>query len=380
MPQFLAQTSRGLVDVLNDELKNLGARATEKIPGGVLFDGNWELCYRANLTLRSATRVVMPILDFPAYQNEELYQNVRKHDFTKYIGVRGTVSVSASVRESSFQDQRFVALKVKDAIVDQFREKLGERPNVDADNADLRISVRCVRNQFSLAVDTTGDALFKRGYRELTPVEAPLKEHMAAGLLQMAGWKPGTPLLDPMCGGGTFLIEAALAARKIAPGADRKSFCFQRWTGFQKDVWRRVSEEVLSEETEADPSETPLFGFDWDRDSLRVAKAQAQNAGVLEQIQFQRAPVGTIQRPPGCDRPGVLIVNPPYGQRLGTRDELEDTYRELGVMVKRQFQGWTLWVLSPEAQLNKQLQMKAFRSFPVWNGPLECRFMGYQVR
>jgi 23S rRNA G2445 N2-methylase RlmL len=415
MPTFLAQTSRGLVEVLQQELSELGFSKLEKTAGGVLFDTNWEGCYRANLWLRTASRVVMPVLDFPAYQNDELYNNIKKHDFTKYIEPSQTIAIDASVRDSKFRDQRFVALKVKDAIVDQFREKFGVRPDVDVKNADLNISVRCVKNQFSVAIDTSGEPLFKRGYRADFAVAAPMKEHLAAGLLRLAGWKPGMPLIDPMCGGGTILIEAAMWAANIAPGIQRRSFGFQRLKGFQRDIWKTVCDEAARAEDQATEAReasalqnaeketatgsatagkgdegslkpkarTQIFGFDWDRKALKVAREQAMDADVADLIHFQASPVGTLTNPFAAREPaerGILIVNPPYGHRLGTRDELEDTYKELGTMAKRQFAGWRMWIISPEAELTAHLRMKSTKRFVVFNGPLECRFLGYDVK
>ena len=253
-------TSRGLGDALEAELAALGAEKTLKAPGGVYFDGNWALCYRANLRLRTASRILLPILDFTAYKPEELYDNVRRHDYTKYISSRGTLAVDASVRDSEiFRDQRFVAMKVKDAVVDQFREKFDERPDVDAANPDLRLVVRLVGNRFSMSVDTSGDALFKRGYR-VESVEAPLKENVAAALILLSEWDKASPIVDPMCGSGTFLIEAAMMAMNVAPGALRTRFAFQRFLGFKSEEWEAELDAALEKETDELPFK--FYGYD----------------------------------------------------------------------------------------------------------------------
>jgi putative N6-adenine-specific DNA methylase len=239
MPEFFAVSSKGLIEVLESELKALGLTTTSRKPSGVGFESNWEGCYKANLHLRTATRILKPILDFPAYQYEELYDNVLKHDFTKYIDPNGTIAVDAVVRESKLSDQRMIALKVKDAIVDQFRDKFGVRPNVDTKNPWLKIVVRVVKNQVSMAIDTSGTSLSLRGYRSEAG-DAPLREHLAAAIVQMTGWDKESVIYDPMCGSGTLLIEAALMARKIAPGTLSKGFCFQKFNGFQEDVWSRL--------------------------------------------------------------------------------------------------------------------------------------------
>ncbi len=374
MPKFFAMTSRGLSDALEAELKELGLNRVLKGPGGVYFDGNWSSCYRANLRSRIATRILLPILDFPAYKPEELYHNVLKHDFTKYIAPSGTIAVDASVRDSGqFRDQRFVAMKVKDAIVDQFRDKFGERPNVDTDLPDLKIVVRAVRNQFSMSIDTSGDPLFKRGYRT-GMTDAHLKEHVAAGILHMTGWKGDTPIVDPMCGSGTLLIEAAMIALNIAPGSMRKRFAFQKLTAFKKDEWKKEVE--LATETEKAELPFKFYGFDLDRRALEIAEQNADAAGLSEYIEFRRHPMETLKAPV---EQGIMLVNPPYGERLGEQGELIETYKNLAHVMKTSFKGWDCFVLSGNAELSAAMKLKAERKFPVHNGPIECRLLKYNM-
>lgn len=373
MARFFAMTSRGLMDALEQELKELGFEKLEKGFSGYYFESSWAGCYRANLRLRTATRILLPILDFPAYKNEDLYNNVRRHDFTKYIASSGSIAVDANVRDSAMKDQRFVAMKIKDAIVDQFREKYGERPNVDVERPDLKIIARAVKNEFALAIDTTGEPLFKRGYR-VGQVEAHLKENVAAALLKMTDWKGDTAVVDPMCGSGTFLIEAALMALRVAPGSLRKHFAFQKLLGFQKDEWEQEVSSAMAEELDELPFK--FYGYDVDKNALATAKKNAERAGVAELIEFQRHPMETLTAPVES---GMLIVNPPYGERLGMKDELIETYKNLAHTMKTAFKGWDCYVLSGDPELSAAMHLKAERKYPVFNGPIECRLLKYRM-
>lgn len=374
MARFFAMTSRGLSDVLERELKSLGMEKVLRGPGGVYFEGNWANCYRANLRSRIATRILLPILDFPAYKPEDLYHNIRKHDFTKYIDPQGTIAVEASVRDSgAFRDQRFVAMKVKDAVVDQFRQKFDERPDVETAAPDLKIVVRAVKNNFSVSIDTSGEPLFKRGYRT-GHVEAHVKEHLAAGLLSLTDWQCDVPVVDPMCGSGTFLIEAALQALRISPGTLRQRFAFQKLRGFQRVEWEREVNEAMSEERDELPFK--FYGFDIDRQALKVAQRSAEEAGVAEVVEFQRHPMETLVAP--ADK-GIMIVDPPYGARTGTKDEWIETYKNLAHVMKTGFKGWDCYVLSGEPELSAAMKLKAERKFPVYNGPIECRLLKYRM-
>ena len=374
MPRFFAMTSRGLGEVLEQELREMGIEKVERTFGGVQFEGNWAQCYRANLRSRIATRILMPILDFPAYNPEDLYNNILKHDFTKYIPPNGTIAVEANVRDSGvFRDQRFVAMKIKDAIVDQFREKFDVRPDVNVDNPDLRVVARAVKNGFSISIDTSGDALFKRGYR-VGISDAHVKEHLAAGILKLAGYTGDQPVVDPMCGSGTFLIEAALIALKISPGTLRKGFGFQKLAGFQRDVWEKEVDAALGEELDEIPFK--MYGFDVDKKVLQVAQANAEEAGVDAFIDFQRAPMETLKSPV---EKGLMVVDPPFGERMGEKELLLDTYKDLAHTMKVGFNGWECYVLSGSPDLSAAMKLKAERKFPLYHGPIECRLLKYRM-
>lgn len=400
MAKFLALTSRGLIEELKNELDELGFKNATLQMGGVHFESNWEGLYRAHLQSRVATRFLLPILDFPAYKPEDLYFNTQKHDFTKYISTKQTLAVDATVRESAFTDQRFVALKVKDAIVDQFRELSGERPDVEKKTPDLKIYVRVVRNFVSMSVDLTGETLSHRGYRKEAG-EAPLAEHLAAALIRISGWKPGMPFIDLMCGSGTIPIEAALMAMNVAPGTLRKGFAFQKLKGFEAEKWDQVLESTLDLEMSetADVgtlvpghnSENPqenvtlhasaqkkIWGFDISGQMVQISRSNAQRAGVEDWIEWQKQKVTLAENPSPTEK-GILLLNPPYGERLGDKHELEDLYRDLAYVLKTHFKGWTCWILAGNRELTPFLKLKATRKVPVFNGPLECRFLRYEI-
>lgn len=374
MANFLALTSRGLEPAVLAELEELGIKNPKEKPLGVEFESNWQGCYRANFLLRSASRVILPILDFHAYNADDLYHHLMKHDFTKYIEPGQTISIDGKTRLSNvFRDQRFLAHKAKDAIVDQFRKKFGERPNVDTKNPDLRVLIRVVKTSVSVAIDTSGESLSHRGYRQKS-VMAPLREHMAAGLLRMAGWKPETPLVDPMCGSGTFLIEAALWATGRAPAAKRSDFGFMHLKGFQREVWDKVRQEG----TRARSRPLALYGFDRSAEAIRAAKGNAERAGVLDLIRFRVGDIQELKRPAGPK--GIVIVNPPYGERLGEQEKLIGLYTQFANVLKREFPDWNAWILSGSEALSEALHLKAERRIRVYNGTLECRFLNYPIR
>lgn len=373
MPQFLATTAKGLVEALELELQKMGFTNTSRIASGVFFDTNWEGVYKANIQSRLASRILKPILDFPAYKGEDLYHNILKHDFTKYIDPSQTFKIEASVIDCAMADQRFVAMKTKDAIADQFRAKFEVRPDVNTANPDLRIIVKGVKNQFHVMLDTSGESLFMRGYRrEAGP--APMKENLAAGLLTLAEWDRKTPVIDPMCGSGTILIEAAMMALNIAPGSHRKHFGFMSLKGFDSAAWESAVEESAAQEIE--DLDFKFYGADLDRKVLTMAKENARRAGVDHVIEFKAESVATYAPPV---EKGLLVTNPPYGARLGEEDILRDTYKDLGFTLKHRFKGWDAWILSGNKELILDMHLKSTRKHFVYNGPLECRFLKYSM-
>ena len=375
MPQFFVSCPKGMVEPLEFELQELGLKPYDRSQNGVFFDSNWRDCYRVNLHSRFASRVLMPVLNFVAYQPEELYNQILKHDFTKYIRPEQTLTIDASTKDSMLKDQRFIAMKVKDAIVDQFRDKFGVRPSIDNDRPDLAVYVKTYKNKFSVAIDTSGDSLFMRGYR-LESGDAPMKENLAAGLLQLAEWDGKTPIVDPMCGSGTILIEAAMKVMNIAPGSNRKSFGFMKLQNFDRDVWGEVLDEALDQEL-PDCGDLHFYGYDIDKRVLMKAIENAKRAGVNEFIKFKREEVMSLKAP---IEKGVIITNPPYGARLGDEDNLKDVYRDFSHTLKNEFKGWNAWILSGNKDLIGDLKLKSSRKHFVYNGSIECRFLKYEMR
>ena len=373
MPQFYASCPKGMAELVEQELQSLGLKTWEKTSGGVIFESNWEGCYKANLNSRYASRILKPLLEFPAYQNEELYNHIRKHDFTKYIDPTQTLAIDVVVKDCMLHDQRFVAMKIKDAIVDQFREKFGVRPDVDSKNPHLRIHVRGNKDQFSVSLDTSGDSLFMRGYRQATG-EAPLKENLAAGLIGLSGWDKKSSIVDLFCGSGTVLIEAAMMALNIAPGLQRKKFGFFNLKDFDEQAWNKVVQEAISAESEE--LDFKFYGNDIDKKVLDIAKRNAKNAGVAEFIEFKNVPISTALPP---EEKCMVICNPPYGSRIGDEDNLKDVYRDLGFTLKHRFNGCEAWILSGNAELLKEMKLKSTRRHFVFNGNIECRFLKYEM-
>lgn len=374
MPVFYAPAPRGLKEVLFNEFTDLKLKKLTKVASGVSFEGSWADCYRVNLQSRIANRILKPLTNFIAYEPDEFYRHISKHDFTKYIDPNQSLRVEASVTESKLRDQRFVALKTKDAIVDQFRDKFGERPSVDKERADLSIHVYGSRNEFYVYLDTSGDPLLQRGYRKETN-QAPLKETLAAGLIYLAKWDKQTPIVDPFCGSGTILIEAALIARQIAPGGFRKHFAFEKLKNFDAPTFDKIMEEVS--ELETPDVSIKFYGFDQDRESIRIAKANAKRAGVDDLIEFKQRDI-TQFTPPAPK--GIIITNPPYGMRMGDNAQLEWVYKDFAHVLKEHFNNWDTWILSGSQDLSKSLGLKASQRHQVFNGRIECRYLKYHIK
>jgi putative N6-adenine-specific DNA methylase len=376
MPKFVAVTSPGLTEQLAEELDQLGLKKLETHLSSVEFESNWEGCYRANLSSRLATRILLPVLEFPAYKPEDIYYNVQKHDFTKYIEPEGSLWIGAKVDMSALQDQRLLAMKVKDAIVDQFRDKFGVRPNVEKEKG-LIIYLRGHKNNFVLSIDTSSPTLNRRGYRVAQP-EAPLKENVAAGLLALAKWDVKTPIVDPFCGSGTILIEAALRYMNRAPGTLRRGFAIQGLKIFQEEPWSKVLDEVIEAEKEISEDEPLMFyGYDNDKKTIKMAVENAKKAGVDHLIQFHRKDV--VELTPPVEK-GVIITNPPYGIRVGDEFFLTETYKNFSHALKQGFKGWDAYILSGNRDLTQHLRMKAEQRWPVINGGIDCRLIHYRVK
>jgi len=367
-----AAVPRGAEEIAAAELQALGINGAEIGRGGVAFVTDQAGLYRANLWLRSASRVLVQLAVFPCTTPAELYKGVHDIDWTRLITPVMTLAVDCSLRDSALTHSGFVALKTKDAIVDRIREACGSRPSVDTAAPDLRINVHLHKNICTISLDSSGDPLDRRGYR-LERNEAPLRETLAATVVALTGWDGSIPLVDPMCGSGTIPIEAALIAGRVAPGLQR-TFGFQHWLDYDADLWER-----LLKEADSAVRKLPLgliTGYDQDNRAIKLAARNAAKAGFEGQLHFFHAAMDTFQ--PEGDR-GVVIINPPYGKRLGEEEELKELYCQIGDIMKQRCRGWTGYVLTGNLELAKYIGLKASRRFVLFNGAIECRLLKYEL-
>ena len=372
MPDFFAPCPRGLEAVLVDELHALGAPDPRVTPGGVAFAGDWPQAYRANLESRIASRVLWKILEAP-YRNEtEIYDAVRALPWPEYFGARARIRVDVGARRCPLKSLDFITLRIKDAVCDRFRAERGRRPDVDTVAPDVRVHAFLDERRLSLYLDTSGEALFKRGHRAAT-VEAPLRENLAAGILKLSGWRPEEPFLDPMCGSGTFLIEAVQAALGVAPGLGRE-FALKNLHTFDPRLWETAWEAARARRREG--IALAVFGRDHSEAALAAARANLQAAGLDRAVTLEQADVLTA----GAPAPeGVLIANPPYGVRLGEQQELAAFYPRLGDALKQGFAGWRAYLFTADPRLAKGIGLHASRRTPLFNGALECRLFEFRL-
>ncbi|WP_129127358.1 THUMP domain-containing class I SAM-dependent RNA methyltransferase [Geomonas oryzae] len=369
---FFATTAKGVEEALGGELVRLGLPNVSVESGGVRFGGGMEGAYRANLWLRTASRVLMTLAEFPCRTPEELYRGVRSLPWERFLTPAQTLAVDCNLRDSAMTHSGFVALKTKDAIVDAQRESFGSRPSVDTKDPDLRVNVRLFKDRCTVSLDLSGEPLDRRGYR-LDRHEAPLKENLAAALVELSGWDGSTPFVDPMCGTGTIAIEAAMKALRIPPGLNRR-FGFERWQGFDRAAWRAMVDEAKSGILDKLPA--PIQASDLSHSAVNMAIQNARRAGVLEHLTLGQLPMAELAPPPG---PGVLIMNPPYGKRLGEQEALRPLYREIGDTLKKRCQGYTAYLFTGNLDLAKGVGLKASRRMVLYNGPIECRLLKYEM-
>ncbi|HYL89871.1 MAG TPA: THUMP domain-containing protein [Burkholderiales bacterium] len=365
---FFASCPRGLEAELARELAGLDIAATA-VPGGVAFSGSWDACYRANLWSRIASRILWRVAEFDYHTETDLYDAARAIDWPRYFRVERTLRVNVTAQKSPLKSLEFATLRVKDAVCDRFRDALGKRPSIDRANPDVRVHAFLESARGTLYLDTSGEPLFKRGWRAGV-ADAPLRENLAAGILMLTGWSPDEPLLDPMCGGGTFLVEAGAMARGRAPGGKRR-FGFEKLSAFDSAAWERVKNEPRAVER------TPaLHGSDLDPKALNATRRNLAEAGVERWTKIERSDVLERTAPAPS---GVMIMNPPYGERMGSADELARFYPRLGDHLKRNFAGWRCYIFTADLRLPKLIRLEASRRIPLWNGALECRLYEFQI-
>ncbi|MCZ7644219.1 MAG: THUMP domain-containing protein [Planctomycetota bacterium] len=372
--RYFVTCAKGLEEVVAGELATEPIRASAIEPGssGVWFQGETATGYRANLWLRAGIRVLQEHARAPVVGSEELYEWARGLDWTSLMRVDQTFSVEARVWDSALTHSKYAALTVKDALCDTFRAKGGERPNVDPNRADLPLFLYLHRDEAVLYRDLSGVTLHKRGYRDALH-KSSLNEAVAAGILQLTAWDRGAPLLDPMCGSGTFVIEAALWAMNRAPGLLRQGFPFEAWPDFEKRAWNAALEEARDLARPKPAGE--LMANDVHAGSISLAKKDARAAGVERFIRFSSADVATYAPPV---KPALAVCNPPWGERLDS-PELEASWRELGRFLKRHCGGANAWILSGNAELTRFLSMKAARKFPLRLGKIDARALKYEI-
>lgn len=364
--QFFATCPRGLEQILTEELRGLGAQQVVATDGGVGFAGDMPTCYRANLESRVATRILWQVGQGGYRSEDDLYSAAMGLDWTRWFNVEQAFMVKVTAVRCPLKSLEFVTLRIKDAVCDRFREATGARPYVDTKNPDVRIHVFLTADSYRFYLDTSGESLFIRGHRKQN-VEAPLRENLAAGILKLTGWQPGTPLFDPMCGSGTFLIEAAMMALDIAPGLGRH-FGFERLKNFQNGAWQRIRGEA--EARRKPVFDAKIYGADVDRKALSAATRNLDAAGLLEAVWLKQQDIADAEAPAEA---GVMVTNPPYGVRIGEQDTLAALYPKIGEVLKKRFSGWTAYFLTSDLRLPKSMRLAPSRKTPLYNGPLECR-------
>ena len=372
MPDFFSPCPRGLEPILHDDLVAFGAQDIRTAEGGVHFSGDWALCYRANLESRIASRILWRVAQTQYRTEQDIYQAAFALQWQRWFDVTHTIRVNTTAIRCPLKSLEFITLLVKDAVCDRFREHCNERPSVDTLDPDVRIHVFIEDDKLMLYLDTSGDALFKRGIRQHTNI-APIRENLAAGILRLMKWQPGMPLLDPMCGSGTFLIEAAQISLNIQPGIAR-GFAFEKLKNFDAAIWREMREQAIAAQLPAKPLE--LYGGDLYGDALKTAWRNLEEAGLSDCVELKQANVLEISAPA---EHGMLVANLPYGERMGELDELADLYPKLGDALKKKFGGWTAYLFTADKAILKLMRLSPSRKTPLYNGAIECRLLEYKI-
>jgi putative N6-adenine-specific DNA methylase len=368
--QMIAKTFQGLEEVLAQELTALGANDIEIGRRMVSFSGDKEMMYKANFCLRTAIRILKPIKNFIAKDADEVYEQIKAISWENILDVEKTFAVDAVVFSEEFRHSKFVSYKVKDAIVDYFREKFNKRPSVRINRPDVLLNIHIAQTTCTLSLDSSGESLHRRGYRQ-EAVEAPLNEVLAAGMILMTGWKGECDLIDPMCGSGTIPIEAALIARNIAPGVFRKEFAFEKWNDFDQDLF----DTIYNDDSQECEFTHKIYGYDNNPQANEIATHNIKAAGVSKDIVLKLQPFQQFEQPA---EKSMIITNPPYGERISTNNLL-GLYQMIGERLKHAFTGNTAWVLSYREECFDQIGLKPTAKIPLFNGALECEFRKYEI-
>lgn len=369
--EMKATTFHGLEDVLATELLKLGARDIIPFKRGVSFTGDKGFMYKANLCLRTALKVLVPIYSFTAENEHELYAKMKEYEWEELMNTDDTLAINATVNSDEFNHSLYVSQKTKDAICDRFVDKFSVRPNVDLDRPTVRIYVHIFRNQVNVSLDSSGDSLFKRGYR-VDIDTAPMKEVLAAGMVLLSGWQPHLPLIDGMCGSGTLGIEAAMFANNIPPGVFREEFGFMRWHDYDKALWDTIYESSINRIKDDMPN---IISSDIDIVPLEMAKRNGAVAKVEDMIQYQH--ISFFDLMPTKPH-GTILLNPPYDERL----KMEDTnafYKQIGDKLKKDFGGWTCWIITSNMEAIKSIGLHPSKKMTLFNAALECKLLKYEM-
>lgn len=365
---MVAKTFQGLEDVLRDELISLGAENVELGRRMVSFEGDLEMMYKANLCCRTALRILKPIEKFTAYNPDELYDIVREIPWEKYMSAQTTFAIDSTVNSEDFTHSKFVTYRVKDGIVDHFRDLTGERPSIRVTDPDIIFNIHIDSNRVTISLDSSGEPLSKRGYRD-EQTAAPINEVLAAGIIMKTGWRGDCDFADPMCGSGTFLIEAALIAANINPGIYRQGFAFEKWPDFDKDLF----EELYNDDSEECEFRYKIYGGDIDPEAIQIARKNIKSAQVDDMIELSCKPMADWT---DNAEEGVMVMNPPYGKRLKPED-MQELYRSIGTTLKRNFSGWHAWIIGLNDEDFDNIGLKPSVKIPLLNGSLECSLREY---
>jgi putative N6-adenine-specific DNA methylase len=369
--EMKATTFHGLEDILANELLKLGAKEIVPFKRGVSFTGDRGFMYKANLCLRTALKVLVPIYSFNAFDEFELYTKIKEFEWEKLLSVDDTLAINATVNSEVFNHSLYVSQKTKDAICDRFVDKFDVRPNVDLDNPTLRIYIHIFRNQVSVSLDSSGDSLFKRGYR-VDIDTAPMKEVLAAGMVLLSNWQPHLPLIDGMCGSGTLGIEAALYANNIPPGVFRKEFGFMKWKDYDQNLWDIIYDSCINRIKDGQPT---IISNDIDLVPLEMAKRNGVTAKVDDVIQYENKSFFDLMP----SKPhGTILLNPPYDERI----KMEDTnafYKQIGDKLKKDFGGWTAWIITSNVEAMKHIGLHPSKKITLFNASLECKLLKFEM-
>ena len=373
--EMVAKTLQGLEDVLAEELRNMGAQKVEPGNRMVSFEGDKAMLYRSNLGCRTALRILKPIYKFIARDTDSLYDMVKDVEWSEILNERTTFCIDSVVNSNVFTNSLYVTYRVKDAIADWFTDRYGDgvRPGVRQKGADVMINVHIDGTRVTLSLDSSGESLHRRGYR-VAQTEAPINEVLAAGILLKSGWQGETPLVDPMCGSGTFLIEAALIAANIMPGIYRKNFAFEKWPDFDPELFDSIYNDDSAERT----FDHKIYGADISPKAIAIARENIKNAGVAKYIELEQKPLARWDESPEDGIPGVMVTNPPYGERINVED-MEGLYATIGDRLKHVFKNYHAWIIGYKSDCFNKIGLAASSKTPLLNGKLECELREFVI-